>query len=826
MSKISCATNWKRLLQVTIPANDLKGGAISSFKGNETISPDIPPHKSLSRTCVELGKNEIYGSFNLERVADNAGNAIFRINGMWDIYADLPFEMIKCANLMETTGIFRVRLNDSIIFDGPLSFWNYRRWRFWPSIDIQFSPERLRSGDNTFSIANKTKRFAKLDPSANLADSYFTNVKYHVSDVQIVVMDAKAPEKVLDLPDDTFLGHIIGGHEIVQCENEDYSHAIDLFVNERQGNLIVFMMNPGKTGFDVDLDVIDTERIKRLGLKVALRYYGDNSHSTYSDDEYIAKLKRFVNRLGDAFIGFGPHEQHGSMAKIINENRDCDDISTFSKKYIDGFAARLARIREIREDSNIWDTDPSFYSHFHIKAGATMPAVELCVNNATLDIASARGTAKAFDMREWTAINSFECQAYGGLTMRDLEAAKDPLFERKRSNLWWLTQHMLYLGGARTIYSESGIFEHAVTLQKSFDDPHLVDLRKSHENLVDFAYEHSLTGQPIAEIAYLQGQYDICKTNRISSQILASMGNSCYSWKSLEVCYPDMESPIPFPYNDLTATTRDKINTISDTPYGQADIFPVDSCDAIPSQYKLLIMTGWHTMTEKLFEKLHSFVKNGGALVMLLPHFTTSTLKSECSSAINRTWLSKLCGVEITDETRLACAIGDLRMCEKAEGYSKTAKFISDTTANDQLEPSARFATRNLIVNDTNSAVVIENADNSIPFLISNKLGKGDVHLFNLANFPDYKMPYLLINEVIKDIANDTPFDVKLKSGKHINHVVYPSDEAESGELRVYAVNNDWFGNGDDQHAVFEILGKKIQLKIPPREVTTITTSR
>lgn len=304
------------------------------------------------------------------------------------------------------------------------------------------------------------------------------------------------------------------------------------------------------------------------------------------------------------------------------------------------------------------------------------------------------------------------------------------------------------------------------------------------------------------------------------------MGNSCYAWKSLEVCYPDIESPIPFTENDLAAIKRDKINTISDTPYGQADIFPVDSRDGIPSQYKLLIMTGWHTMTEKLFEKLTAFAENGGDLVILLPHFTSSTLKSELESTINNTWLSRLCGVEITGEARVECAVGDQRVMEQPEKYQRTTKFLSDATVNDQLGQSARFATRNLIANGANSAIVIENAENSAPFLVENKLEKGVVHLINIANFPEHKTPYLLINEVIRDIADNCDFDVKLKSGKHINHVVYPSESADDNGLSIYVVNNDWFGEGEEQHAVFEISGKEISIEVPPREVTTIRTSQ
>jgi len=73
------------------------------------------PNISSTRICAELGKNDLHGSFNLAKLAKNAGEGIFRIKGMWDMYRDMPFEMIKCANLMDTTGIFKVTLNNSIL---------------------------------------------------------------------------------------------------------------------------------------------------------------------------------------------------------------------------------------------------------------------------------------------------------------------------------------------------------------------------------------------------------------------------------------------------------------------------------------------------------------------------------------------------------------------------------------------------------------------------------------------------------------------------------------------------------------------------------------
>ncbi|MCK5845166.1 MAG: hypothetical protein KAG97_10695, partial [Victivallales bacterium] len=690
--------------RISVAADEMEGAPTALFRGCETYGVVNGVNVSLPRRCVALDAGgEIGGVFNLAANDLEANESVFLINGMWDAYKDVPIDMINCSKTMDTSGFFRIEVNGKEVFNGRAVFWNYRRWRFWPTVEIRFPMEILRDGRNSFRILNLTKRFNNLDESAKIADDFLANVKYQVSGVRLVLSERKVPKNVAELPPDTFLGHIVGGHEIVHFDDEDYSHVIDLFTASRQGNLLVFMMNPGKSGFDIDLDLIDTDAIKRKDLKVALRYYGNNAPASIPEDEYAAKLKRFTERLGDAFVGFGPHEQHGTMNAILAENPSVVDVSFYRKAYLSCFAEKLSSIREIRGDVPIWDTDPSFYSHFHMAAGADLPAVELCVNNVSLDIASARGTAKAYGLNNWAAINSFECQAWGGLNMLDAKASEIADFELKRSSLWWLTQYLLYLGGARTIYSESGVFEHSVTLQKAFDDLHLVDLRTTQTEFVEFARVQRLQGQPLAEVAYLQGGYDIYKGDAFSNAAHSALGNSLYSWKSLEVCYPDVNRAIPQIENNLPAIVNAKLNTVSSTPYGQADIFPVDVASEIPKEYKILILTGWHTMTETLLEKLVAYVENGGSLSILLPHLTTTTLKSECYKKINREFARKLCGVELLDDSHTLQNIRCLRLapsCDVAD-WEKSADCISRMK-------SAEFAVRSIALVATSARAIVE----------------------------------------------------------------------------------------------------------------------
>ena len=50
-----------------------------------------------------------------------------------------------------------------------------------------------------------------------------------------------------------------------------------------------------------------------------MRYYGANKGPLLGDIQFRDRVKRFVERLGDAFVSFGPHEQHLMMDKCIEE---------------------------------------------------------------------------------------------------------------------------------------------------------------------------------------------------------------------------------------------------------------------------------------------------------------------------------------------------------------------------------------------------------------------------------------------------------------------------------------------------------------------------
>ncbi len=75
------------------------------------------------------------------------------------------------------------------------------------------------------------------------------------------------------------------------------------------------------------------------------------------------------------------------------------------------------------------------------------------------------------------------------------DARFDPDFDRKRLAYWRLTQHLLYLAGARLIYAESGAFYHRLTREREWGDPAVAAVRAAQRDLIAFARRHATAGR-------------------------------------------------------------------------------------------------------------------------------------------------------------------------------------------------------------------------------------------------------------------------------------------------------------------------------------------
>jgi hypothetical protein len=802
------------LTRLIVPADACQGGAIAPFQGAEHFGS--PGHevvnRSLPRTCIALDAAGIRGSFDLAAVPSR-GRALFRFRGMWDGFRDVPLGLQNATRILRTSGHFAVRVNDTAIFDGEVAFCDCRRWRFWPSIDLPLPLSALRPGANTFEIVNRSAPFRVLSDHPDCTPERVANTRYQVSDVQVLLLEDAPPVPPAPLPPGTFLGHLLPWHPSTDVVGGSLEHILELFVRERQGNLVALLMNPGKSSVDLDLDRVDTAAIIRAGLFVALRYYGENRNATIEEGAYIRKLRSFTRRLGDHFIGFGPHEQHGEMERLLRDAAPDADIARYSRTYVESFRRRVQNIRAIRADVPVWDTDPSFYSRYHLQAGADMPGIECAVHHVSLEIASARGAARAYGCPAWVAINSFECQAYGGLTMLDGEALAEPDFEGRRERLWEAIQRLLYLGGARILYSESGPFEHRVTRQQEFDDPHLGRLRAAQTDLADFVRDHALAGPPLASVAYLQGRHDVYKGNRFAAPIVRASGGGALSWSLLSVCYPDVpflqweEGPLA-----ETVDRDDKLAILSDTPFGQADVLPIEAPGTVWQAYRALILTGWNTLDDETSRKMLAYAEAGGCLVVLLPQFTGASDIADPVASVATEALLRVCGVVLNGGGEAQTGAWHCPPSGLRGRLDPVCSAMGDIPA---------IPLADLAVASASAEVVIAERNHNRPVMIRHAVGLGQVLLFNLARYPGSTRAYAPLRPVLRAVLESLALPVTVVRGRHVNFFRYPAAPGQRGD-RLHLVNTDWMASGEISEIVLRIGGRETPVAVARNAITVL----
>jgi len=83
------------------------------------------------------------------------------------------------------------------------------------------------------------------------------------------------------------------------------------------------------------------------------------------------------------------------------------------------------------------------------------------------------------------------------------------------------------------------------------------------------------------------------------------------------------------------------------TPYGPADIVPIEADVKTFSKYRFLIMLGWNTNDAGQLERLTQYVEEGGHLVLSLSHLSTEVRRGQPTSPIADPQVRKLLGLEI-----------------------------------------------------------------------------------------------------------------------------------------------------------------------------------
>ncbi len=309
---------------------------------------------------------------------------------------------------------------------------------------------------------------------------------------------------------------------------------------------------------------------------------------------------------------------------------ECRTAQEAHASFVDFICQRLDRERRDIAGGRLMEVDSSLVFDYQAEAGLDLLCLEMLPGDPKLMLAAIRGAARAYGLPWGVHIAALW---YGGCQFDEIWLKR-----------WKISLALAYISGAEAIYPESGHYTYTNHDGQDFpySSPETKAVRKALRALDRFSQMHTRPdGGPRCPAAVVHGQDD--GHPGIWNQ---------YVWGQYR---PDWESSEPeagwllvrrfWQHEDVFRVALAGKHDFSGNPAsGQFDVVPA-SGDF--SRYGTLIFAGYNRMTDDLYARLIAFVKNGGKLLIWLPHFDTSGVRGQID-LYNGGDLADLCGVRIT----------------------------------------------------------------------------------------------------------------------------------------------------------------------------------
>jgi len=326
--------------------------------------------------------------------------------------------------------------------------------------------------------------------------------------------------------------------------------------------------------------------------------------------------------------------------KVLNyENmKPCRTMPEAHMAYVNYIRAFLDYERKNVGNCPLIGEDASFRFPNLIECGFDSLCLEFLPGDPYMMLPCIRGTAQAFDVSWGTHI---AMGWYGGIRV-------DQLWLKR----WKLSILESFRNGADNIFMESGHYALYPLDQKErydFDSPEMKAARMELRKFMLFKKLHRRPeGGPEAPVALIHGNHDGT----------AGLWNR-YAWGQYEAGPQWLESPAEKSWEAMTGWLTRRQSPYDEhyegdesfsgnPPLGTFDILPVDAPAEKWNAYSCLIFVGYNLMTEEIYAKCLKYVKQGGRLIMFLPHALKDPIRDASPATLFRDGkLAELTGLEV-----------------------------------------------------------------------------------------------------------------------------------------------------------------------------------
>ncbi len=562
------------------------------------------------------------------------------------------------------------------------------------------------------------------------------------------------------------------------------------------------------------------EWMREHGLKLMTMYSQGHHGEVYLSEKVVRKLAEFKDSsylgecMGEYLNNWFSSSQsvpkpNGGIFKNLREIQDC---------FVNHFLApRIKKLKNLGYP-RVFTASNHALAEFEIDAGVDMPVNENVA--AIFNVSDMRGACKKLKKTHWGLYINHDWYtrhiAYGSPRKSDL--LRGSLYQA------WMNGASLAVLESGNLWTEGGFYTKDSDKNHPFESEHCAAYRKIMKEFYEFTKgcKRHESGPEVTTCfargfldGYTGSRFLMGQDDKFCNHYPAVWGSYAMAREDYRYFYgpPELGWHI---YLDLAYPLRqdalapERNRHLTGTPFGSTDVVGIDA--NVPrnllNSYNIIVYTGWNTMEPVIYRKLTEYVKQGGTLVMGIPHLSTRNDREfwgyTADDLVNGGDLSELFGVKVTGKGRVIIQGNDTGIWnnrpydfyegmdiegESGEAMNTIPDFrVESMLADLELEPD----TEKLFQFETRGQFK-RGECNGAPLLVRKKLGKGAAYLLACWDYPGAPGVRRLYTHIVKNLLHECRNRKAYISDPHVGHAgkncvyihytVYPD--------RVYLLNND-----------------------------------
>ncbi len=346
-----------------------------------------------------------------------------------------------------------------------------------------------------------------------------------------------------------------------------------------------------------------------------------------------------------------------------------------------------------------------------------------------------------------------------------------------------LALYVSYMQGATEINTEEGLWhlEEYYTRFHRFSNA-CIEHTRQQQDFYSYVSTHTRRGSFYTPMGLIHGRYDGWHgfgRNSTWGWLGVSDSDAERSWDLLSAFYPEQNLGDALYYHGFPADKP--LGFHSSTPIGCVDTVPVEQHQDTYKNYRALAFMGYNKAEDEDLEKLESFVRSGGKLLLTRAHLTSTTLYDDIHAG----------KLEYFD-TPLSFTDGAPRF--RRISYNNESLLVcTNAKAPDE---------------------VLIKAEDGSPLVIRYTLGKGEVTLFNVSAYPAHPAIRSLYERELVRHANYAweSEPVRVICGDGMESAIYKRGD----ERDVYFLAVDWYRKSELSRRAKLIIGRhEHEIKLP-----------